>query len=161
MNAGCLRAGSARLCLAMMLALLVVPGYVVAPVLFAKAGSSAEAGMLAGHVFHLANGAILLFAAALAFFWRRIGVSRMRWLLLGGLALLVAGNEFGLAPLMADLKQQMGPIDAVPDDDPQRQDFGMLHGISALLHLAASLMAVVLVGMGTGEAATGGATGSA
>ncbi len=151
--AECIRVAAARLCLAMMLALLIVPGYVVAPVLFAKAGSAHLAGELAGHIFHLSNVAILLFGAALAFFWYRLslgfaGSDRWRWLLLMLMLLFVAANEFGLAPLMADLKKQMGPIDSVAPDDAMRMRFGVLHGISALLHLFASLAAVALVGLG-------------
>jgi len=158
-KAECLRIASARLCLAMILALLIVPGYVVAPVLFAKAESVAQAGMLAGHIFHLANVAILLFAIALAFFWKRIGSSpstkstRWRWLLLALVVGMVAINEFALAPVMADLKQQMGPVDEVPRDDPLRKLFGMWHGISALLHMLASLAALVLVGLGVRSSA--------
>ncbi|MDX8407123.1 MAG: DUF4149 domain-containing protein [Mariprofundaceae bacterium] len=158
MKAECLRIASARLCLAMILALLVVPGYVVAPVLFAKADSFAQAGMLAGHIFHLANVATLLFAAALAFFWKRIASpstksTRWRWLLLALVVLMVAINEFALAPVMADLKQQMGPIDEVSRDDPQRKRFGMWHGISALLHMLASLAALLLVALGVRSSA--------
>ncbi len=148
-----MRIAASRLCLAMILALLVVPGYVVVPVLFARADSDAQAGMLAGHIFHLSNIAILLFAAALAFFWRRIATAptrstRWRWLLLIAVVGMVAINEFALAPVMADLKQQMGPIDEVSREDPQRKLFGMWHGISALLHMLAAAAAVVLVGLG-------------
>jgi len=145
----------------MLLALLLVPGYVVAPVLFAKSATAAEAGMLAGHVFHLSNIGILLFAASLAFFWIRMRrpasrSNRWRWLLLLGLVLLVAANEFALAPLMADLKLQMGPIDDVAMDDPLRHRFGMFHGISALLHLLATGMAGFLVALGVSSCASTG-----
>jgi len=136
-----------------MLGLLVVPGYVVAPVLFAKAGSISLAGSLAGSVFHLANTGLLLLAAAVTVFWLRMGKSGMyagkwRWSLLVSLALLVAANEYGVSPVIADLKMQIGSMDLLADDDPQRKLFGMWHGVSALIHLFAAIAAAVLVSLG-------------
>ena len=154
MSVACIRIGSVRLCLALMLALLVVPGYVVAPVLFAKAGSSALAGELAGAVFHMANLGLIFLALAVIVFWLRMGrepsalVGRLRWTLLLAILLLVAGNEYAIAPMIADLKVQMGPIDQVAAENPLRQQFGMWHGVSAVLHLLASLAATGLVALG-------------
>jgi Domain of unknown function (DUF4149) len=146
--ADCLRAVAVRLCLALVLALLVVPGYVVAPVLFAKLPTLAQAGQIAGVIFHIANRAILLLLIAVALFWRGHNTGRWRWVMLGVLLLLCGINEFVLAPHMQSIKDAMGPIDALPKTDPQRTEFGMWHGISELLHMAASLMAAGLVGLG-------------
>jgi hypothetical protein len=148
LNAACLRAGAIRLALALVLALLLVPGYVVAPVLFANLDTSAQAGHLAGLIFHIANRAILLLLIAVALFWRGRESGRWRWILLASLLLLCGIQEFVLAPHMQAMKDAMGPIDALPKDDPARAAFGMWHGISALLHLAASLLAVLLTAMG-------------
>lgn len=150
MSVNCLRIGTLRLALALMLALIVVPGYVVAPVLFAKAGSTALAGMLAGEVFHIANRGVIFLAAAVAFFWLRMSDSctRQRWLLLGGVAAAMIVNEFVLSPIMIDLKLQMGSVDLVSEDNPIRQRFGMWHGVSAILHLIAALAAALLVALG-------------
>ncbi|OIO67672.1 MAG: DUF4149 domain-containing protein [Zetaproteobacteria bacterium CG12_big_fil_rev_8_21_14_0_65_55_1124] len=147
-SASCLRAGSIRLALALVLALLVVPGYVVAPVLFANLDTSAQAGHLAGLIFHIANRAILLLLIAVALFWRGREAGRWRWILLTALLLLCGTQEFVLAPHMQAMKDAMGPIDALPKDSPQRAAFGMWHGISALLHLAASLFAAGLTALG-------------
>jgi len=147
----CARIGALRLCLAMMLALLVVPGYIVAPVLFIEAGSQAMAGELAGKIFHISLISLLFMAAAVAAFWIRMradGVGRLRWSLLLSLAVLVAINAFVLAPILADIKLQMGPIDLVAKSNPQRQLFGMWHGISAILHLFSSVLAALLVALG-------------
>jgi len=149
----CIRVGAVRLCLALMLGLLAVSGYVVAPVLFAKAGSHALAGSLAGAIFHLANLGLIFLAAAVTVFWLRMArsgmpIGRLRWLLLLALAVLVAVNEFGITPVIVGLKGQMGPIDLVAHDDPLRKLFGIWHGVSAVLHLLATLFAVVLVGLG-------------
>jgi len=151
LSAACIRAGSIRLALALVLALLVVPGYVVAPVLFANLDTSAQAGQLAGMIFHAANRGILLLLVALALFWRGRSAGRLRWALLAGLLLLCGINEFALSPHMQAMKEAMGPIDALPGNDPQRATFGMWHGISALLHLAESLLALILTALGWRE----------
>ena len=153
LSASCLRAGSIRLALALVLALLVVPGYVVAPVLFANLDSSAQAGQIAGLIFHVSNRGILILLVAVALFWWRASsvgqcVGRWRWALLIGLLLLCGINEFGIAPHMQAMKDAMGPIDAIPEGGPGRAAFGMWHGISAVLHLIASLMAVLLTALG-------------
>jgi len=149
----CIRIGSVRLCLALMLGLLVVSGYVVVPVLFAKAGSHALAGSLAGHIFHLANLGLIFLAAAVIVFWLRMGksgmaIGRLRWSLLLIVVILAVLNEYGVTPVIADLKAQMGPIDLVPDDNPQRKLFGIWHGVSALLHMFAAIAAALLVALG-------------
>jgi hypothetical protein len=149
LRATCLRAGALRLALAMLLALLLVPGYLAAPVLFHYADSQATAGMLAGELFHVANRGVLLLGIAVAAFWLRMsGQGKLRWGVLLLVLLLVAVNEYALTPIMANIKQAMGPIDAVPKDDPERMRFGMWHGISALLHLLATLSAMLLVAIG-------------
>ena len=144
----CVRMAGIRLTLAMMLALLLVPGYVVAPVLFAKLDSHI-AGMVAGSIFHIANIGVLILAAALSSFWLRSGaVGRLNWGLLLVMIALVCANAFAIAPVMQDLKDAAGAIDALAKDDPQRVQFGILHGISEIVHLLSSLMAVVLVALG-------------
>ncbi len=153
MRVDCIRIGSVRLCLALILGLLVVSGYVVAPVLFAKAGSHALAGSLAGAIFHVANMGIVFLAAAVTVFWLRMRksgmvIGRLRWSLLLLVVVLVAGNEYGVTPVIAELKAQMGPIDLVAADDPLRKLFGIWHGVSALIHMFAAIAAVVLVAFG-------------
>lgn len=152
----CLRAGAERLALALVLGLLVVPGYVVAPVLFTHAGSSHLAGMLAGHIFHIGNLVILLLLLAVAGFWWRMGAGRLAWLLLLAVAVLVGVNEFGITPVINHLKATLGPIDALPHGDPGRARFGMWHGISELLYMSAGLMAALLVARGGGNRAKEG-----
>jgi len=147
-SAVCIRTGAIRLCLAMMLGLLIVSGYIVAPILFAHADSAAQAGMLAGKIFHMVNIGVLFLAAAVASFWMRTGSSRLNWVLLVLMTLLVAGNEFGLAPLIQSLKDSVGAISNLAKDDPQRVQFGVYHGISALCHLLASTIACLLVALG-------------
>lgn len=144
----CVRMGGIRLSLAMVFALLVVPGFVIAPVLFAKLDSH-TAGMVAGDIFHLANMGILLLSMAIAAFWMRVSsLGWLNWSLLGVLILLVCANEFAIAPVMQTMKDSVGDMSALPKDDPQRMQFGILHGISEVVHLLATIMALVLVALG-------------
>ena len=64
--------------------------------------------------------------------------------------LMVAVNEFALASILADLKQQTGAVSQLPEDDPRRQLFNMWHGAASLLHLLTTLCAGLLVALGTG-----------
>ncbi len=139
-----------------MLGLVVVPGYVVAPVLFAKAGNISLAGSLAGSIFHLANMGFLFLAVAVSVFWLRmqksgISAGKLRWSLLLLLILFIAGNEYGVSPVIADLKIQIGSMDQLASDNPLRKLFGIWHGISALIHLFAALGSVALVGLGASQ----------
>jgi hypothetical protein len=149
MKIECIHAAAVRLALAMMLGLIVVSGYVVTPLLFAKLATSAEAGNLAGELFHLVNTGTLILAAAVAGFWVRIkGLGRLNWSLLIVVALFLALNEFILFPQLAEIKAQIGPIDQLADDDVRRSQFGTLHGVSAALHLLAAIASAILVMLG-------------
>lgn len=149
MRVECVRGAAIRLCLALILGLLVVSGYVVTPILFAKAGSSTEAGRLAGEIFHVVNLGVLMMAVAVGSFWMRAkGVARSNWVLLVSLLILVAVSEYAVSPLLADLKAAAGPIDALSPDDPKRVEFGMWHGVSATIHLLATILAAGLVMLG-------------
>jgi len=145
--------GMLRIALALMFGLLVVGGYVVAPILFAKAPSREMAGMLAGSIFHIANSAILILGVAVAAFWwresRRGGlIGGWRIGLLAAVLLLIGVNEFAVSTQIVAIKAQAGPIDALAADDPLRRAFGIWHGISAAIHLCAALCMTLLVGAG-------------
>ncbi|MDX8398000.1 MAG: DUF4149 domain-containing protein [Mariprofundaceae bacterium] len=138
-----------RLCLALILGLMVVSAYVVAPVLFTKAISHAEAGMLAGSIFHLVNVAALFLGVAVLAFWLRMpAVGRLNWSCLALFLVVVALNEFALSPMMQALKESAGPMAALAADDPQRTQFAMYHGIAALGHLISTVCAALLVALG-------------
>jgi len=88
-----------KLSLALMLALLIVPAYVVAPVLFAEL-TSAQAGLIAGKIFHVSNLAFLILCVAAALFARRLGVTKATWYLLLAVTLMVAINVFAVSTMM-------------------------------------------------------------
>lgn len=150
----CVRGGAVRVLLALILGLLVVSGYVVAPILFAKAGSAHEAGRLAGEIFHVVNLGIVFMAVAVAAFWLRMQqvagptklvAGRLNWGVLIVLAALAGINEYGVAPILAELKLAAGPIDQLAEGDPLKARFGMWHGVSAVIHLISTLLALVLL----------------
>jgi len=149
-----LQVAATRLCTALMLGLLVVSGFVAAPVLFAHAGSRQLAGMLAGDIFHIANLGVLLLSIACAGFWWRlrggeITIQRQHWIMLTLLVLSIATNTWGISPIMEGIKATATHgINALAKSDPLRHRFGMLHGISEMLHLLATLAAAWLVAIG-------------
>ncbi|WP_374340298.1 DUF4149 domain-containing protein [Azonexus sp.] len=122
-------------------------GYLAAPVLFASLGDRQLAGIVAGKLFALI-GWIGLGAAAylLAFLFGRWGGQALRrsvfWLVLL-MAALVAASQFGIQPLMAQLKADAWPRDVM--ESVVRDRFAAWHGISSILYLVQSLLGLWLV----------------
>jgi len=133
-----------KLCLALMLGLLVVPGYVLAPILFAEL-ESAQAGLIAGKVFHVANIAFLILALAAASFCYKIKVNKSTWYLLAAVSVLVALNAFGVSTMIAMIKSEAGDISALSPDEPLRWAFRFWHGMGSIMHLITSIFMVILV----------------
>lgn len=125
-------------------------GYLVAPALFEHLESPATAGRIAGEMFtivtwlSMACGALLLVPVV-----RRVRRSRgavLRGVTITSMIGLLAAAEWLVRPLMEAAR--------LPDGTPG-EDFGVLHGISAVLYLAASLAGVFLVAYGAGLRRTG------
>ena len=133
-----------KLCLALMLGLLVVPGYVMAPILFAELSSS-QAGLIAGKVFHISNIAILILACAAMAFCYRIQVTKATWYLLIAVSVLVVANAFGVSTMIAMIKSEAGDISALSPDEPLRWAFAFWHGMGSILHLISTILLVLLV----------------
>jgi len=122
-------------------------GYITAPVLFASLGDRQLAGFVAGKLFALIGWVGLGSAAWLLVFQ----VSRWRWLVYKSaifwlvivMALMTAASQFGIQPLMAQLK-----LDAMPRDVMEsilRDRFAAWHGISSVLYLVQSVLGLWLV----------------
>ena len=122
-------------------------GYIVAPVLFASLGDRQLAGMVAGKLFALI-GWIGLGSAAylLLFLIVRWGGQFFRrgvfWLVLLTGA-LVAVSQFGIQPLMAQLKADALPREVM--ESVLRDRFAAWHGISSILYLVQSVLGLWLV----------------
>ena len=122
-------------------------GYVAAPVLFTSLGDRQMAGMVAGKLFALIGWIGLVCAAYLLIFLivRRAGQvirSGVFWLVLL-MALLVAASQFGIQPLMAQMKAAALPREVM--ESAMRDRFAAWHGISSILYLVQSLLGLWLV----------------
>ena len=122
-------------------------GYIAAPVLFSSLGDRQLAGMVAGKLFSLIGWIGLGSAAYLLLFLLvrqggQVFKGAVFWLVLS-MALLVAASQFGIQPLMAQLK-----ADALPREfmaSVLRDRFAAWHGISSILYLVQSLLGLWLV----------------
>lgn len=122
-------------------------GYMAAPVLFASLGDRQLAGMVAGKLFALIGWVGLGCAAWLLIFlgarWRGQVVKRAVFWLVVLMALMTSASQFGIQPLMAQLK-----LDAMPREVMEsvlRDRFAAWHGISSILYLVQSLLGLWLV----------------
>jgi hypothetical protein len=114
-------------------------GYLVAPTLFATLSDRVLAGMIAGSMFRteawlsLACGVTLI---GLLFVSKDVTEQRRKTLVLVvvGMLLCTLVSHFGLQPIMAAMREA-----------GDRSTFGMLHGVSMMLYLVQSLLAVFLV----------------
>ena len=114
-------------------------GYIVAPTLFATLHDRVLAGVIAGSMFtsgawiSLACGGALIGVLSIS---KDLTAQQRKTLYIIVVAMLVVllVNHFGLRPVMAEAK-------LVGD----KARFGMLHGVSMLMYLVQSLLAVVLV----------------
>ena len=122
-------------------------GYMVAPVLFSSLGDRQLAGMVAGKLFSLIGWVGLGSAAYLLIFL----VARCRgqafrravfWLVLL-MALLAAASQFGIQPLLAQLKANALPREVM--ESVLRDRFAVWHGISSSLYLMQSGLGFWLV----------------
>ena len=122
-------------------------GYLAAPVLFSSLGDRQLAGTVAGRLFALIGWVGLGSAAyLLIFLLARWGGGFFRsavfWLVLL-MGLLVAASQFGIQPLMAQLKADALPREVM--ESVLRDRFAAWHGISSILYLVQSLLGLMLV----------------
>lgn len=122
-------------------------GYIVAPVLFSNLADRQMAGMVAGKLFALIGWVGLGSATYLIVFLvvrRGGGVFRSAafWLVLL-MALLTAVSQFGIQPLMAQLKADALPREVM--ESVLRDRFAAWHGFSSILYLVQSLLGLWLV----------------
>jgi hypothetical protein len=122
-------------------------GYLVAPVLFSGLGDRQLAGRVAGSLFALIGWVGLGCAAYLLLFvllrWgSRFFRSGIFWLVLV-MMLLTAASQFGIQPLMAQLKADALPREVM--ESVLRDRFAAWHGISSILYLVQSLLGLCLV----------------
>lgn len=122
-------------------------GYLAVPVLFFAQPDKQLAGMLAGQMFALVG--YLGMVCGMYLLIQRIGVSgrasfrqALFWVI-AAMLLITLALQFGIQPIMADLKAQSLPLDVMHSAFAER--FKMLHRISGILYLIQSLLGVFLV----------------
>ncbi|TAH52603.1 MAG: DUF4149 domain-containing protein [Betaproteobacteria bacterium] len=122
-------------------------GYLVAPVLFDMLSDRTLAGRVAGRLFDvvgwfgLGTTTYLLLVAAVRMRWAAFR-SGLFWLVLA-LLVIVAAGQFGIQPLMAELKANAWPRDVM--NSVMRDRFATWHGISSVLYLIQSVLGAMLV----------------
>jgi uncharacterized protein DUF4149 len=124
-----------------------VVGFVVAPILFAKLGDRALAGLMAGRLFDIVAWIGMACAAYLLVFrMARHGAACLRqglfWIALAML-IFVLGGLFGVQPVMEALRAQALPKEVM--ESVLRDRFMTWHGIASALYIVQSLLGLVLV----------------
>lgn len=122
-------------------------GYLAVPVLFHAQPDRQLAGMLAGQMFTLVGylgivcGSYLLLSyVAVA---GRTALRLPEFRIVSAMLLLALAIQFGIQPVMADLKTQALPLEVMQSAYADR--FRMLHGISSIAYLIQSLLGALLV----------------
>ncbi|MDP3539859.1 MAG: DUF4149 domain-containing protein [Azonexus sp.] len=122
-------------------------GYITAPILFANLGDRQLAGMVAGKLFAMIGwiglgSAAYLLAFLLVRWGGRAFKSAVFWLVVL-MALLAAASQFGIQPLMVQLKADALPREVM--ESVLRDRFAAWHGISSILYLVQSVLGLWLV----------------
>jgi dipeptide/tripeptide permease len=122
-------------------------GLLIAPMLFRVLPDRMLAGALAGRLFSVVSHVGLACAACLIVLILarrpRAGEGRaLLWWVVAMAAVTVIG-EYGIQPILADLKAAAAPLDVM--QSPLRDRFAMWHGIASSVYLLNCALGVVLV----------------
>lgn len=117
-------------------------GYLAVPILFHAQPDKQLAGMLAGQMFEVMGYAGIVCGTYLLL--HRLAISGKAALreplfpVIAAMLVITLSIQFGIQPLMADLKTQALPLDVM--QSAFADQFRMWHGISSILYLAESLL---------------------
>jgi len=122
-------------------------GYVVVPVLFKMLADRLLAGMVAGRMFTLLAYIGISCALYLLVFqlqqFGRAAFQRTAFGITAAMLLLVIVGQFGLQPILSDLKVQALPLEVM--NSTFAASFKTWHAVSSILYLIQSLLGVALV----------------
>lgn len=126
---------------------LWIIGYLAVPILFHAQPDRQLAGMLAGQMFAVL-GYLGIACGTYLLAWRfalsgRAAMRESVFLVLAAMLLLTLLSQFGIQPLMAELKAQALPLEV--SQSPYAGEFRMWHGISSIAYLLQSLLGAFLV----------------
>lgn len=121
-------------------------GYLAVPILFHAQPDRQLAGMLAGEMFEVL-GYLGLACGAYLLAWRLAAAGRaaMReplFIIAAAMLLLTLLMQFGIQPLMAELKAQALPLEVSQSEFAG--EFRTWHGVSSILYLLQSLLGAAL-----------------
>lgn len=125
-------------------------GYLVAPILFGTLEDKVLAGTIAGNLFQavawlsLFCGSILIFTCKLTADKPLTRDNRQVLLLVGSMLTCTLIGYFFLHPYMVDLRVFMREAVGI-DLTVAKTRFGLLHGLSSVMYLLESLLAVALI----------------
>lgn len=129
-----------------------ITAFAVAPAAFEALPSRSSAGTFVGGILRAVYaGGLVAGIAGGVIIGKRGGKKRTLRVALTGTVAAAAGASLAIAAKIAAMRASLGPIDALPPDDPGRRTFGALHGISVVVLLAAMLAALAAIAL---EAAT-------
>ena len=122
-------------------------GYLAAPALFYNLDDRMLAGMLAGKMFsHISWVGLVCGGWLLVFRLSRFGGAALKqgffWIVLAMLLLTLA-QQFGIQPILQQLKDQAMPKDVM--ESLFRDRFATWHGISSVVYLIESLLGLALL----------------
>lgn len=136
--------------LAMWLGAALLVAAVVAPAAFRVLPTRTLAGALVGQVLPVIFAAGLFIAIIALGLEARMTRYSLRLLVTAPLAAMIIGcgvAQFVIAPRIEAVRASIGgPVDALPETDPRRAQFGKLHGFSVLWMGVAVLGAGIAVG---------------
>ncbi len=137
----------AALCVTLWVGGMWMLGYAVVPVLFKALPDRQLAGMVAGQLFTmLAYIGIGCALYLLVFQLQRSGRAALRssaFRVTAVMLLLVLIGQFGLQPILADLKAQALPLDVM--QSAFAAQFKTWHAVSSVLYLIQSILGIALV----------------
>lgn len=122
-------------------------GYIAAPVLFQTLTDKSLAGMLAGKLFAVTAYmgmvcAVYLLIYLTAMSGKRV-LSQSKFWIVGGMLLIILLGQFGIQPLLAELKAQALPLYVM--ESPYAGSFRLWHGAASIAYLLQSLLGAVLL----------------
>lgn len=122
-------------------------GYLAVPVLFQTLPDRQLAGMLAGKLFAVTaymgiSCALYLLAYCFVQFGRQVFRQQLFWLIAVMLLLTLVG-QFGIQPILADLKAQVLPDEVMHSRFVE--SFRAWHGVASVIYLLQNLLGIVLL----------------
>jgi uncharacterized membrane protein len=139
-----------RLALALWVGGMSVFTFVVTPVIFRTQGREA-AGKIVGATFPVYFRFCMVVAVVALVARAAAGVAFSGARQLAGTALIVlclgivSYHTYGLAPRMAAVRETIVSLETAPKENPARQEFSRLHGLSMTLNLVVIAFGVVLI----------------